>query len=342
MTTMQRFTMAATVKASVEGLERVDKARRKKGWTKSERVWADLACTSVATLKRFWVGVAIQSDTFRDICTTAGINDWESVIDLEERDKQESQVSPKRLSFAIAGSIEEVDASKLKAIVALLQKLGGDATIEILDVEEGSIRLILGGSVKSLQEIETLFQLGRLEQIEDVDVQDVHFLDKSELTHLIQANICSAQNFSGVVIKNADLSGAYLRDANLSGANLSGTNLSNADLSNADLSSSNTNLSGTNFSGANLSSADLSNTNLRNAYLRDADLSGAVFRSANLSNADLINADFSSADVEQCIMTGSIGLSPEAVTSLKNRGAIFEDFPEDRESLFSPNPLIPR
>lgn len=180
MTTTQRFTMAVTVKASVEGLERVDKARRKKGWAKSEQAWVDLARTSTATLKRFWVGVAIRSETFRDICTTVGVDDWESVIDFEETGRQTTQTSSKRLSFEIEGSIAESDPAKLKEILAFLQKMGGDATIRILDVEEGSIKLILGGSEEALQRIEALFQSGELGHVEGVEVQDVHFLSGND------------------------------------------------------------------------------------------------------------------------------------------------------------------
>jgi hypothetical protein len=46
--------MAATIRASTAGLDKVDQARRKKNWKKTEKAWADLALTSIATLRRFW------------------------------------------------------------------------------------------------------------------------------------------------------------------------------------------------------------------------------------------------------------------------------------------------
>ena len=75
--------MAATVRASQIGLKRVDAARCRKGWTKSEKAWCDLATTSKATLKRFWAGEAIQQETFVKICQEVGIEDWESIVEAE-------------------------------------------------------------------------------------------------------------------------------------------------------------------------------------------------------------------------------------------------------------------
>lgn len=74
--------MGNTVKASPEGLERVDRARIRKKWRKQEKAWADLAQTSVSTLKRFLGGEAIQADIFENLCKAVGIDDWESIADL--------------------------------------------------------------------------------------------------------------------------------------------------------------------------------------------------------------------------------------------------------------------
>lgn len=72
--------MAATLRASQEGLEIVDMARKKKGWKKAEDAWWGLAPTSKATLKRFCRGIAIQRDAFIALCKTVGVN-WEEVVD---------------------------------------------------------------------------------------------------------------------------------------------------------------------------------------------------------------------------------------------------------------------
>ena len=234
MTPTRTKIMAATVRASDKGLEIVDKARCKKGWAKSGQVFADLAHTTSATLRRFWAGLAIQSSTFQSICVAVGIEDWESIADFSGKEPSHSQLGSKRLSFAIAGSIEDIDKHKLEAIVALLNKLGGDTSIEILDIYEGSIKLILGGSSEALERIEELFNSGQLSKVEGIAVQGTHFLSKGELVQLIRENAGEA-NLSGADLSGADLIGANLRGANLSEANLSEANLSRADLSGANL-----------------------------------------------------------------------------------------------------------
>ncbi|NES24811.1 MAG: ATP-binding protein, partial [Symploca sp. SIO3E6] len=72
--------MAVTLKASQEGLNLVDSARRRKGWRATASIWCDTAGTSVATLKRFRQGKAIQQDAFMGICQAVGVN-WEEIID---------------------------------------------------------------------------------------------------------------------------------------------------------------------------------------------------------------------------------------------------------------------
>ncbi len=72
--------MAATLRASKHGLEIVDRARRKKGWTATAKSWYDAAKTSEATLKRFRRRRPIQQDVFIAICEAVGEN-WETIVD---------------------------------------------------------------------------------------------------------------------------------------------------------------------------------------------------------------------------------------------------------------------
>lgn len=69
------------VKASIEGLQIVDKARKRKGWIKLAPVWCDQAKVSETTLKRFWRRVPIRDKTFTRICQAVRVN-WEEVVDL--------------------------------------------------------------------------------------------------------------------------------------------------------------------------------------------------------------------------------------------------------------------
>ncbi|WP_159790166.1 ATP-binding protein [Sodalinema gerasimenkoae] len=71
--------MAATLKASIEGLRQVDYARRYKGWLKSSSEWCEAASTSAATLKRFWRRLPVRSQTFVAICEAVDVS-WQEVV----------------------------------------------------------------------------------------------------------------------------------------------------------------------------------------------------------------------------------------------------------------------
>jgi hypothetical protein len=73
--------MAATLRASKQGLEIVDIARKKKGWDATAKSWCDAATTSEATLKRFRRKIPIQQDVFVAICKAVGVEKWEEIVD---------------------------------------------------------------------------------------------------------------------------------------------------------------------------------------------------------------------------------------------------------------------
>jgi len=73
--------MAISLRASKQGLEIVDKKRKKKGWEATAVAWYSAANTSVATLKRFRRGIPIDRDVFIAICKAVGIENWEEIID---------------------------------------------------------------------------------------------------------------------------------------------------------------------------------------------------------------------------------------------------------------------
>ena len=268
----------------------------------------------------------------------------------------------KRLAFAIAGSIDQADEAKLKAIVALIQKKTGDDSIDIVVIEQGSIRLILEGSEEGLQKLKELFESGELTEVEGIPVEYVRFLDtetldddpkleierKSRLIKEIRNKAAKGRNLSDADLSDADLSGAklsganlyraILSDADLSGADLNhailrAANLRAADLSDANLRSANlraANLSGANLSGAKLSGAKLSDADLRGAKLSDANLYRAILidadlRGANLRSANLRSANLRSAKVENTRFGYNQGISESRKQDLIKGGAIFKD-----------------
>ncbi|MGD2182668.1 AAA-like domain-containing protein [Lusitaniella coriacea] len=73
-----------TLKVSSQGLAIIERAIRRKGWTKTQTAafW-DAACTSQATLRRFWQGKRIQRETFIAVCEAVGIEHWQAIAELE-------------------------------------------------------------------------------------------------------------------------------------------------------------------------------------------------------------------------------------------------------------------
>lgn len=69
--------MAATLRASHQGLTIVDQARKKKGFKKQ----AVALCKTTHDIKRFWRRIPINRDVFVEICQTVGIENWEEIVD---------------------------------------------------------------------------------------------------------------------------------------------------------------------------------------------------------------------------------------------------------------------
>ncbi|MEX1315687.1 MAG: pentapeptide repeat-containing protein [Synechococcaceae cyanobacterium] len=111
--------------------------------------------------------------------------------------------------------------------------------------------------------------LGRIRAIEDLSAdgiwQDGFDLQRANLEGLsIPFSRWRGANFSGTVLRHADLHGVDLQGADFSDADLSGADLSAADLS------------GARFARARLSQADLRGARLTGADFQDAELSGTL------------------------------------------------------------------
>jgi DNA-binding Xre family transcriptional regulator len=72
-----------TLRASDKGLKTIDRLRIKKGWSRREKAWYDLAYTSESTLRRFWEKQPISHENFVNICTAIEAN-WEDIVDDTE------------------------------------------------------------------------------------------------------------------------------------------------------------------------------------------------------------------------------------------------------------------
>jgi uncharacterized protein YjbI with pentapeptide repeats len=203
------------------------------------------------------------------------------------------------LIFSIRGTINEADAHTLKVIIQHLRNITGDASIDIVDIQEGSIKLVLNGTPEALEQIQNLYNQGNLSEINGVAVEQV-----AKISELVSDDdFDNILDFSGADFKNAQLAGVDLSGANLENANLSDANLENANLNDANLE--NTNLRNANLKNANLSSANLKNANLSHTNLENANLGGANLENTKLHDANLENANLNGANLENTNLNGA-------------------------------------
>jgi WD40 repeat protein len=78
--------MALTLVASEAGLEIVDRARKQKGYNKTNAVnWLEAAAVSRSSLDKFWARKPITHENFVAICAAVGV-DWQTIVDEIDRD----------------------------------------------------------------------------------------------------------------------------------------------------------------------------------------------------------------------------------------------------------------
>ncbi len=391
-----------TLVASKKGLEIADKALIRLGFD-SKSNFAESQRLSRSTVSNFFNQVPIQLDSFKRICDALKLK-WQEIAgitedsinseqiersvnpspDIEEGAKVKMLVRQVTVIDKQSGTIKsvillkgEIDSiSSLRILATILREIrenGGD-TIQIIDIQEGSIKLIIEGSQEDIERLLIQIKSGELTELDGFPVEDAQILSESSedsessqqkwrLVEEIVNNPMTGRDLSGADLSDADLSDACLINANLSQADLSGADLSSADLSGANLSVLLSNrlnrllsdLSGTDLREANLreaarrralvrralvrdallSGANLSGANMRDANMRDAELSGANLSGAKLSGAELSGADLSGANLS--------GIQVEKTRFRDNLG-ITEELKKDlinRGAIFEDSPGNP-
>ena len=352
-----------TIIASVEGLEKAAKALVRLGF-ESRINFAKAQLISPSSVTNFFTTKPIQLDTFKRICEGLKL-EWQDIAEIsgiaEEniaqklKEKQENLTSyiemgvdamttlvrqiivldessrTIKAEIRLSGDINSVQ--NIQLIATILKEYGGN-TIKINDIREGSIKLIIEGSKKDINQLLLRIKSGELTEIDGFSIETTQILsrdlenkgsnkEKWRLVKRIIKNSAIKRNLGGVNLSDADLRGANLsnsdlsnsdlRRAKLSNSDLSDANLSGADLSGADLRIANlsgadlriANLSGANLSGADLRIANLSGVNLSGAYLSVADLRIANLSGADLIDANLIDANLSGADLIDANLSGA-------------------------------------
>lgn len=351
-----------TVIASTEAVDRAEKALIRLGF-ESKTKFAEAQLLARNAVTKFFNRQPVQPDTFKRVCDGLKL-DWQEILGSEinvEIGQSEETGHPEvvemsatatsetvgttlaitrrqvtvldhqqgiKAKIVLAGDIDSVDANFKSTLEVLLKCYGGD-TIEIIDIQSGSIRITIQGSRQHVERLRERIVSGELTQIDDFPIEDLMILGdaslespenlslqtKWELIQAIKAQPQLYRQLKDIDLSDADLSNANLRGFDLSGADLSGTDLSGAVLSEADLRR-------TDLRGALLSKADLSG-----AVLSEADLSGAVLRGTDLRGTDLRGTDLSWTDLRGTIIDISTQLEQkwQVIHEILNQGASGRD-----------------
>jgi uncharacterized protein YjbI with pentapeptide repeats len=312
-TSLMRKNGKVTLIASEEGIEIAINAFNRR--FKSRLKFAESSLIGRSTITNFFLRKPIQPDSFQRICKELDIN-WQDILyeapvrelskivdvtqvpDREIDGKKTITITAEHpqsglvvLSVVLGGEYSE--ESEITIVTKLLDNYSGQYEKLSVSIHRGSIRLIIGGTSRAIQEIVSKIESGEITEVNGFPIESIEIVSdegersngKWRLVQRIKDGVTVATNLSGTDLSETNLSGTDLSETNLSGANLIRADLSRADLSGANLSGAN--LSEANLSGANLSGANLSEANLSGANLIRADLSGADLSGANLIRADL-------------------------------------------------------
>jgi uncharacterized protein YjbI with pentapeptide repeats len=252
-----------------------------------------------------------------------------------------------KFSGAVVFTASENKKKQILTLLELLRKITDDQEITITDIEQGSIKLTLKGSQKSLEKIESLFKSGELNKIsEDITVENLQFTEDNCLAFTIAGDVNADEiTYLKSTIIGQNLAESPKQLAEESSANplivkTVSINKASKEINNKLIESikkpnflqriirrfrrinlRGANLSGANLRGANLSDADLIGADLRGAILSKANLSDANLSDANLSGANLIGADLRGAILSKANLSDA-NLSDANLSDANLRGAI--------------------
>jgi uncharacterized protein YjbI with pentapeptide repeats len=221
-----------------------------------------------------------------------------------------------KFSGAVVFTASENKKKQILTLLELLRKITDDQEITITDIEQGSIKLTLKGSQKSLEKIESLFKSGDLNKISgDITVENVQFTEDNCLAFTIAGDVNADEITylkSTIIGQNLAESPKQLAEessANPFSVKTVSTNEASKEINNKLIES----IKKPNFlqriirryRRINLREADLREADLREADLREADLREADLREADLREADLREADLSGAFLRRAILSGA-------------------------------------
>jgi Protein of unknown function (DUF1822) len=206
----------ASLRASKQGLARIQQARKQKGWTIEDEQWLLNASKilypeqdwqpgcyapgcSESSFKRFLAGKLIRPAVFKAFCQVLELN-WEEVVeripiwqtkpdpvDIKQLSPnllllETLQSSQTQLILKLDTNLEQLDEQLLKALVKFVTQLSEDSSLTIRKVGQGCVLLLFEGSPEGCDRIETLFRTGQLTEILGIPILSVRVEPLPDLT----------------------------------------------------------------------------------------------------------------------------------------------------------------
>jgi tetratricopeptide (TPR) repeat protein len=190
-----------TIAASKKGVETAEKALIRLGFG-SKSNFARSKRLSRSTVTKFFTQSPIVYDSFKGICDSLQLK-WEEILetpgeninsqpierqlnpssDIEEGVKKKMLVRQVNIVENISQTTKTVitlkgdinSISNIQVIAAILKEHGGD-TIQITDIQEGSIKLIIEGSQEDIDRLLIKIQSGELTELDGFPVEDAQIL----------------------------------------------------------------------------------------------------------------------------------------------------------------------
>ncbi|MEH2181478.1 hypothetical protein [Nostoc sp.] len=192
-----------TIIASPKGVEIAEKALLRLGFgSKSNFAKSQLLARNTVT--KFFQREPIQLDSFRRICEALKLN-WREIAAITEEKSERLEIkassssdtnegvepvqklrrkvtvidkSTQKIKAAIILEGEINSIQNLKIIELILREYSGE-TIEIIDIQEGSIKLIVEGYQEDIERLISFIKSGELEELGGFPVEDIQILSES-------------------------------------------------------------------------------------------------------------------------------------------------------------------
>lgn len=124
---------SSAISLSKEGMKKVNIARIKKGWKKTQKEWYESAFVSKSTLNRFRSGTPISPDYFQSLSKVVGIEEWNSLVDYNSSESYTQKKPHLKSGVEIIGTFTSDKKLEVERAMENLKQLLINCQIVIYD-----------------------------------------------------------------------------------------------------------------------------------------------------------------------------------------------------------------